>query len=181
MVCVNLRTILRHFSAKVCVWEFLFAERMQKNSFFFLGWSVFARGCYAQKFWRYSCPWNAFNKLVIVCYKTLGTACATILKHLFYLENISSKYLRFTVWKIGPDGVKRRKGSLASGKTLIWPMSSQNLIHMDISQGASTSYPFDQQQNMLQPTTEYFIKMCLFYCHDQQQNADMTNNRMLQK
>ena len=39
--------------------------------------------------------------------------------------------------------------------------------------------PFDQQQNMLWPTTEYFIKTCLFCCHDQQQNADMTNSRML--
>ena len=29
------------------------------------------------------------------------------------------------------------------------------------------SCPFDEQQNMLRPTTEYFIKMCLFCCHDQ--------------
>ena len=27
-------------------------------------------------------------------------------------------------------------------------------------------------------TTEYFIKMCLFCCHDQQQNAYTTNKRM---
>ena len=39
------------------------------------------------------------------------------------------------------------------------------------AQGTSASCPFDQQLNMLQPTTEYFIKMCLFCCHDQQQNA----------
>ena len=32
---------------------------------------------------------------------------------------------------------------------------------------------------MLQPTTEYFIKTCLFCCHNQQQIADTTNNRML--
>ena len=37
-------------------------------------------------FWRYNRPWNAFNKFVIVYYKTLGTAFAAILKHLFYLE-----------------------------------------------------------------------------------------------
>ena len=37
-------------------------------------------------FWRYSRHWNAFNKFVIVYYKTLGTAFAAILKHLFYLE-----------------------------------------------------------------------------------------------
>ena len=42
--------------------------------------------------------------------------------------------------------------------------------------GTSASCPFDQQQNMLQPTTEYFIKVCIFCCHDQQQNADTTNN-----
>ena len=39
------------------------------------------------------------------------------------------------VWKIGPDGVKRRKGSLASDKTFVWPISSQNLIHTDIELG----------------------------------------------
>ena len=43
-----------------------------------------------------------------------------------------AKYLRFTVWKIGSDGVK---GSLTSGKTLVWPISSQNLLHMDIELG----------------------------------------------
>ena len=37
-------------------------------------------------FWRYNRPWNAFNKFVIVYYKTLGTAFVAILKHLFYLE-----------------------------------------------------------------------------------------------
>ena len=37
-------------------------------------------------FWRYNRPWNAFNTFVIVYYKTLGTAIAAILKHLFYLE-----------------------------------------------------------------------------------------------
>ena len=31
---------------------------------------------------------------------------------------------------------------------------------------------------MLRPTTEYFIKTCLFCYHDLQQNADWTNNRM---
>ena len=46
------------------------------------------------------------------------------------------------------------------------------------SQGTSVSCPFDQQQNMLWPTIEYFIKTCLFCCHDQQQNADTSNNRM---
>ena len=46
-----------------------------------------------------------------------------------------AKQLHFTVWKIGPDGVKRRKRSLASGKTLSWPISSQNLIHTDIELG----------------------------------------------
>ena len=78
-------------------------------------------------FWRYNCPWNAFNKFVIVYYKTLGTAFADILKHLFYLEIgvFLAKYLRFTVWKIGPDGVKRRKGSIASGKTLVWPIQAK--------------------------------------------------------
>ena len=53
--------------------------------------------------------------------------------------------------------------------------------YVDTPQCTSASCPFDQQQNMLQPTTEYFFKMCLFCCHDQQQNADTTNNRMLQK
>ena len=37
-------------------------------------------------FWRHSRLWNAFNKFVIVYYKTFGTAFAAILKHLFYLE-----------------------------------------------------------------------------------------------
>ena len=46
-----------------------------------------------------------------------------------------AKYLRFTVWKIGRDGVKRCKGSLASGKTLVSPILSQNLIHTDIELG----------------------------------------------
>ena len=49
----------------------------------------------------------------------------------FFLE----QYLRFTVWKIVLDGVKRRIGSLPSGKTLVWPLSSQNLIHTDIEFG----------------------------------------------
>ena len=30
------------------------------------------------------------------------------------------------------DGVERHKGSQASGKTLVWPLSSQNLIHTDL-------------------------------------------------
>ena len=60
------------------------------------------------------CPWNAFNKFVIVYYKTSGTAFAAILKHLFYLVFFIAKHLRLLVWKIGPDGVKRHKGSLAS-------------------------------------------------------------------
>ena len=33
-----------------------------------------------------------------------------------------AKYLRFTVRKIVLDGVKMRKGSLGSGKTLVWPL-----------------------------------------------------------
>ena len=33
-----------------------------------------------------------------------------------------TKYLRFTVRKIVLDGVKMRKGSLGSGKTLVWPL-----------------------------------------------------------
>ena len=37
-------------------------------------------------FCRNNRPWNAFNKFVIVYYKTLGTAFAAILKHMFYLE-----------------------------------------------------------------------------------------------
>ena len=51
--------------------------------------------------------------------------------------------------------------------------------YVDTPQCTSASCPFDQQQNMLQSTTEYFIKICPFCCHDQQQNADTTNNRML--
>ena len=87
-------------------------------------------------FWRYNRPWNAFNKFVIVFYITLGTAFATILKRLCYLKNgvfffffffFFAQYLRFMVRKIGPDGNKRRKGSLASGKTLVWPISSHFL------------------------------------------------------
>ena len=35
------------------------------------------------------------------------------------------KYLQFTVWKIALDGVKMRKGSLASGKTLFWPFQAK--------------------------------------------------------
>ena len=80
-------------------------------------------------FWRYVRSLNAFNMFVIVYYNTLGTAFAAILKHLFYLE--TGVYLQYPVWKIGPDGVKRRKGSLASGKTI----SSQNLIHTGIELG----------------------------------------------
>ena len=45
-----------------------------------------------------------------------------------------------------------------------------------LTQGTRTSCQFDQQQNMLQSTTEYFIKMCQFCSHDQQQNADTTNS-----
>ena len=60
-----------------------------------------------------------------------------LLKNLFYLEIgvFLAKYLGFTVWKIGRDGVKRRKGSPASGKTLVWPILSQNLNHTDIELG----------------------------------------------
>ena len=61
----------------------------------------------------------SFNKFVIAYCKTFGAAFAAILKHLFYLETgvfVLAKYLRFTVWKISPDGVKMRKGSLASAK-----------------------------------------------------------------
>ena len=88
-------------------------------------------------FWRYNRPRNVFIKFISVYYKTLGTAFAAILKHLFYLETdvFSCKIFELTVWKIGPDGVKRRKGSLASGKTLVWPISSQNLILTDIELG----------------------------------------------
>ena len=51
-------------------------------------------------------------------------------------------------------------------------------VSVGLLQGTSASCPFNQQQNMLRPTTEYFIKTCLFCCHNQQQNADRTNNRM---
>ena len=39
------------------------------------------------------------------------------------------------VWKIGPDGLKSRKGSLAAHKTLVWPISIQNLFRTDIKLG----------------------------------------------
>ena len=86
-------------------------------------------------FCRNNRPWNAFNKLVIVDYKILGTAFAAILKHMFSLETgvfFLAQYLQFTIWKIGAGEVKRRKGSLASDKTLVWLSSNQNLIHTDI-------------------------------------------------
>ena len=80
--------------------------------------------------------------MLSIYYKTLGTAFAAILKHLFYLKTggfcccfFLGKYLRFMVWKIGPDGVKSHKGNRASGKTLNWPISSQNVIHTDIELG----------------------------------------------
>ena len=82
-------------------------------------------------FWRYNRPWNTF---VIVYYKTLGTAFVAVLKHLCYLETggffffcffFFAKYLWFTVWKFGPGGVKRHKGSLATGKTLVWPFQAK--------------------------------------------------------
>ena len=62
-------------------------------------------------FWRCNRHWNAFNRFVIVYYKTLGTAFETTLKHLFYFETdvFSCKIFAVTVWKIGPDRVKRRK------------------------------------------------------------------------
>ena len=34
--------------------------------------------------------------------------------------------------KIVLDGVKRHKGGLASGKTLVCPLSVQNIIHTDM-------------------------------------------------
>ena len=134
-------------------------------------------------FWPYNRYWDAFNKFIIVYYKTLGTAFAAILKHQFCLETgvsfffffffffcccccfclflfcffcffllllfffvflilfyfilfiylfillllfFLATYLRLSVGNNCPDGVKRRKGSLASGKTC------QNLIHTDI-------------------------------------------------
>ena len=62
-------------------------------------------------FWHYNRHWNAFNKFVILYYKTLGTAFAAILKHLFYLETgvFLAKYLRLRYGKlvqIGLIGVK---------------------------------------------------------------------------
>ena len=51
--------------------------------------------------------------------------------------------------------------------------ATKQLMHQLFVMTAPMSMPW--------PTTEYFIKLCLFCCQDQQQNADMTNNRMLQK
>ena len=89
--------------------------------------------------------------------KTLGTAFAAILKHLFYLETVFFFFFIIIVvvvfcfflggggflqnicgyryGKLVRIGVKSRKGSLASGKTLVWPISSQNLIHTVIELG----------------------------------------------
>ena len=58
-----------------------------------------------------------------------GYICSNLKLVLFFFL---AKYVRFTVWKIVLDGVKRRKGSPASGKTLVWPLSRQNLIHTDM-------------------------------------------------
>ena len=80
-------------------------------------------------FWRYNCPWDAFNKFVIVYYKTLGTAFAAIFKHLIYLE--TSVFLCNRYGKLVRMGLKMHRVSLAAGKTLVWPISSQNLIHTD--------------------------------------------------
>ena len=41
------------------------------------------------------------------------------------------------------DGVKRRKGSLASGKILVWPLSTQNLIHTDVELGSFAKHQTD--------------------------------------
>ena len=87
-------------------------------------------------FWRYNRHWNTFDKFVIVYYKTLGTAFAAILKHLFYLETGVSFLQSICGLRYEKlDGVKMRKGSLASGKTLVWSISRQNLIPTDIELG----------------------------------------------
>ena len=46
-----------------------------------------------------------------------------------------AKYLQFPVHEIVLDWIKRRKGRLTSDKTLVWPLSTQNLIHTDIKLG----------------------------------------------
>ena len=103
-------------------------------------------------FWHYNHPWNAFNKFVIVYYKTLGTAFAVIWKHLSWDWCIFLQiFAVYGVWKIGPDVVKRRKGSLASGKTLVWPILSQNLIHTDIELGWLAKHQTDPL--LVQPFT----------------------------
>ena len=51
--------------------------------------------------------------------------------------------LQFTVLKIVMDGVKRHQGSLASGKTFIWPLSSQNLFHTDFELGRFAKHQID--------------------------------------
>ena len=61
----------------------------------------------------------------------------------------------------------------------VWSSNYSDSCHI---QGTSASCPFDQQQNMVRPTAEYFIKTyCLYCCHDQQQNADTTHNRKYQQ
>ena len=54
-----------------------------------------------------------------------------------------AKYLWFMVRKIVLDRVQRRKGSLVSGITLVWSLSSQNLIHTDIKFGCFAKHKID--------------------------------------
>ena len=52
-------------------------------------------------------------------------------------------YLRFTVLKMVLDWVKRRKRSLASGKILVWSLSSQNFYRTDIKLGWFDTHQID--------------------------------------
>ena len=70
----------------------------------------------------------------LIYYKTLGTAFVAILKHLFYIETGIFSCKIFAVYGM-ENWPGRHKGSLDSGKTLVLPISSQNLIHTDIELG----------------------------------------------
>ena len=67
------------------------------------------------------------RKLLVLLLRLSLNICSDLRLVLFL-----AKYLRFRVRKIVPEEVKRRKESLPSGKSLVWSLSSKNLIHTDI-------------------------------------------------
>ena len=64
-----------------------------------------------------------------------------------------------------PDNLERERSSGQLGTKWRSFDVDQRRNHdlLMYTHGTSTNCPLDQHQNMLQPTTEYFIKMCLVF------------------